>query len=109
MFIKLIVLLHNLLGKFKYLFTMALTLNIEKKNFQDLLIQITNIYKLDSIFYQRDIEDNVIGVDDNLTNLKEMEDILNQHELTQSFNKNELLNLIFSDLRFSLMFRRCWL
>ena len=107
MFIKLIVLLHNLLGKFKYLFTMALTLNIEKKNFQDLLIPITNIYKFDSIFYQRDIEDNVIGVDDNLTNLKEMEDILNQHDFTQSINKNDLLNLIFSDLRFGLMFRRC--
>lgn len=56
MFIKLVVLLHNLLGKFKYLFTMALTLNIEKKNFQELLIQITNIYKFDAIFYQKDVE-----------------------------------------------------
>jgi hypothetical protein len=71
MFIKLIVLLHNLLGKFKYLFTMALTLNIEKKNFQDLLIQITNIYKYDAIFYQKDLEDTgTCGVDDNITNLK---------------------------------------
>lgn len=52
---------------------MALTLNIEKKNFQDLLIQITNIYKSDSIFYQKDMEENSpISVDDNLTNFKEM-------------------------------------
>lgn len=72
-FIQFVILLHNLLGKFKYLFTMALTLNIEKKNFQDLLIQITNIYKSDSIFYQKDMEENSpISVDDNLTNFKEM-------------------------------------
>lgn len=71
MFIKLVVLLHNLLGKFKYLFTMALTLNIEKKNFQELLIQITNVYKFDSIFYQRNSEDaSGIAVDENLTNCK---------------------------------------
>lgn len=50
---------------------MTLTLNLEKKNFQDLLIQITNIYKYDAIFYQKDLEDaGTCGVDDNLTNLK---------------------------------------
>jgi hypothetical protein len=52
---------------------MALTLNIEKKNFQELLIQITNIYKSDSIFYQKDVDDSsMMAVDDNLTNFKEM-------------------------------------
>lgn len=109
-FIQFVVLLHNLLGKFKYLFTMALTLNIEKKNFQDLLIQITNIYKSDSIFYQKDMEENSpISVDDNLTNFKEMEEILGQYESKNSLDKNDLLSLIFSDLRYTLMFRRCWL
>jgi len=56
MFLKFISLLHNLMGKFKYLFTMALTLNMEKKNFQDVLIQIGNVYKPDSIFFQKEQE-----------------------------------------------------
>ena len=34
---KTLVLFHQLLGKFNYLFTMALTLNVEKKHFNDLL------------------------------------------------------------------------
>lgn len=54
-FVKFVVLLHNILGKFKYLFTMALTLNIQKKNFQELLSQISNIHKSDSIFYEKDL------------------------------------------------------
>ena len=38
-----------------------------------------------------------------------MKEVLSQHEFSHSTNKNELLSLIFSDLRFTLMFRRCWL
>ena len=37
-------LFHNLIGKFRYLFTMAITLSKEKKNFHDLLLQIGNRY-----------------------------------------------------------------
>jgi hypothetical protein len=38
-----------------------------------------------------------------------MEEVLSQHEFSHSTNKNELLGLIFCDLRFTLMFRKCWL
>jgi hypothetical protein len=38
-----------------------------------------------------------------------MEAILNQHESTHSLDKSDLFSLIFSDLRFTLMFRRCWI
>lgn len=54
-------------------------------------------------------ENSPISVDDNLTNFKEMEEILAQYESKNSLDKNDLLSLIFSDLRYTLMFRRCWL
>jgi hypothetical protein len=50
-----------------------------------------------------------IAVYDNLTNFKEMEAILSQYESLHSFDKKDLLSLIFSDLRFTLMFKKCWL
>lgn len=81
MFIKFIYLIYNLLGKFKYLFTMTLTLSVEKKNFQDLLWQITNIYKSDSIFCQNETDEiNSISFDSNITNFREMEDLLHKYE-----------------------------
>lgn len=42
--LKIAMIFHSLVGKFKYLFTMAITLSKEKKHFHDLLLQIGNIY-----------------------------------------------------------------
>jgi hypothetical protein len=43
-----------------------------------LLIQISNIYKPDSIFFQKE-EENGIGCYEQLTNFREMEEILEQY------------------------------
>lgn len=60
---------------------MTLTLSVEKKNFQDLLWQITNIYKSDSIFCQNETDEiNSISFDSNITNFREMEDLLHKYE-----------------------------
>jgi hypothetical protein len=44
MLLKVVMLFHNLIGKFKYLFTMAITLSKEKKNFHEILVQIGHIF-----------------------------------------------------------------
>ena len=50
---KMLGLLHVLLGKFSYLFTMALTLNVEKKYFKDLLVQLGSVYRNDALFIKQ--------------------------------------------------------
>ena len=46
---KVAALFHQLIGKFRYVFTMAITLGKEKKNFNDLVIQIGHIYNPNNI------------------------------------------------------------
>lgn len=49
MLVKVVMTFHNLISKFKYLFTMAITLSKEKKNFHELLMQIGHMFNPQNI------------------------------------------------------------
>ena len=51
-FFKVAALFHSLIGRFRYLFTVAITLSKEKKNFHDLVVQIGNRYNPNHILLE---------------------------------------------------------
>jgi hypothetical protein len=100
-------LFHNLIGKFRYLFTMAITLSKEKKNFHDLLVQIGNMYNPAHILLEHRGDDPAALLA-SLTNFQETEALLAQH-CGLAEEGRQLLGFIFNDLRYALIFRRQWL
>ena len=101
--VKVAALFHSLIGRFRYLFTMAITLSKEKKNFHDLVVQIGNRYNPNHILLEEREED----VDTMMTNFQEMEDTISDGK---DGNRNRsVLELIFTDLRSTMMFRKSWL
>ena len=101
--VKVVALFHNLIGRFRYLFTMAITLSKEKKNFHDLVVQIGNRYNPNHILLEGREEE----LDPMMTNFQEMDGIIS--ECKDGEVNRSVLELIFADLRYPMMFRKCWL
>lgn len=75
--VKLAMMFHSLIGKFKYLFTMAITLSKEKKNFHELLVQIGHMYNPNHILLDC-LEEGVGNIESAVTSFKEIEDMISE-------------------------------
>lgn len=73
--LKIVMLFHNLIGKFKYLFTIAITLSKEKKHFHDLLLQIGNLYNPNHLFLEL-LGAEMPHTEKGVANFQELESVL---------------------------------
>lgn len=68
---------HSLIGKFKYLFTMAITLSKEKKNFHELLVQIGHMHNPNHILLDCQ-EERTDNFENAVTSFKEIQDMISE-------------------------------
>ena len=101
--------LYNILFKFRYMYSLILTLRIDKKSFRDLIIQIDSMFNSGVFFkflYQKHLITTTQRHD--IINEKEFKDFLEEKRIREDIVQ-EMAEIMFNDQRINLIMHKSWL
>ena len=108
-FLRIFEVFYTILYKFRYMFSLALTLDIDKKSFRDCVMQIDSCFS-SGVFFNFNYDKHLVTSSQrhDIINEKEFKDILTDKKVDHQL-ANEMAENLFNDHRINLILHKSWI
>ena len=108
-FLRIFEVFYTILYKFRYMFSLALTLDIDKKSFRDCVMQIDSCFS-SGVFFNFNYDKHLVTSSQrhDIINEKEFKDILTNKKVDHQL-ANEMAENLFNDHRINLILHKSWI